>query len=211
MNSTLTKNQKLNITRTFAIADLTPEQLEIVNQYRDYRYSDEYTLKVKIRYDDECGNGHNSFSITCQYGCAHDLIETLCPDLAYLIKWHLCSSDGPMHYIDNTLYHALEHGPNKAWVYERERVIAGVKVKQNCLTYTDLDKAQAMVDTNPDSLFLTVDEKTAKVANLDYARSSAIAPDATPEQLRDRQWLEDRLPSLLAEFRADIEALGFIW
>lgn len=199
MNSTLTKNQKMTLTKTLENGD---------------------RLVATIRYDDECGNGHNSFAITCDLyhrgrlescGCLHDEFIQAFPEYAHLVKWHLCSSDGPMHYIANTLYHALEHGPNKAWVYERERIIAGVKVKQNCLTYTDLDKAQAMVDTDPDHLFLQVDEKTAKVANLDYARSSAIAPNATLEQLRDRQWLEDRLLSLLAEFRADIEALGFIW
>lgn len=200
MNSTLTKNQKMTLTKTLENGD---------------------RLVATIRYDDKCGNGHNSFAITCDIynkhgrwesgGCQHDQFIQAFPDYAHLVKWHLCSSDGPMHYIANTLYHALEHGPNKAWVYERERIIAGVKVKQNCLTYTDLDKAQAMVKTDPDSLFLKVDEKTAKVANLDYARSTAIAPNATLEQLRDRQWLEDRLPSLLAEFKTDVESLGFTW
>jgi hypothetical protein len=211
MQSKLTKNQKMKINRTFAIADLTPEQLKLVNQYRANIYSDEYTLKVVIRYDDECGNGHNTFSITSQDGCTHDLIASLCPDLAHLIKWHLCSSDGPMHYIANTLYHADEHGPDSAYVYEYPREVAGVKIREKCLVSTSLDKAQEMVDECPDLLYLVVKEDTAKVANLEYARSSAIAPNATIEQLRDKQWLMDRLPALLEEFRADIETLGFVW
>ena len=210
MQSQLTKNQKIKINRTFKINDLSREQLDLVNRYRDYIYSDEYTLRVVIRYDDECGNGHNSFSITSQNGCTHDLIASLCPDLAHLIKWHLCSSDGPMHYIANTMYYALEHGPNKAYVYQHPKEVAGVKLDRKLLHYTDLTTAEAMV-LEDSSLYLVVDEKTAKVANLDAARSSAIAPNATIDQLRDRQWLEDRLPSLLEEFRADIEALGFIW
>lgn len=186
-------------------------------------------IVAKIRYDDQCGNGHNTFAITADIytkanarlmdkgcnvasymgGCCHDEFIEAFPDYAHLVKWHLCSSDGPLHYVANTLYHALEHGPNKAWVYEYPREIAGVKVKGNCLVYTDLVKAQEMVESKPDQLYLVVDEKTAKVANLDHARSSAIAPEATPEQLRDKQWLEDRLPELMSEFKADIEALGF--
>ena len=75
------------------------------------------SMKVVIRYDDECGNGHNSFSITgttyrdnkewgC--GCIHDDIAKFAPELAHLIKWHLTSSDGPMYYIANTMYHARD-------------------------------------------------------------------------------------------------------
>jgi hypothetical protein len=199
-NSVLTKNQKMKLTGKLNNGD---------------------RIVATIRYDDERGNRHNSFAITCSVyepghtreymgGCCHDEFIEAFPEYAHLVKWHLCSSDGPMHYIANTLYHALEHGPNKAWVYEYPREIAGVKVKRQLITYTDLATAEAMC-LEDSSLYLVVDEKTAKVANLDYARSSAIAPNATAEQLRDRQWLEDRLPALLDEFRADVEALGFVW
>lgn len=37
------------------------------------------------------------------------------------------------------------------------------------------------------------------------------APEATLEQLRDKKWLEDRLPTLIEEFKKDIEELGFIY
>lgn len=76
-------------------------------------------MRVEIRYDDDCGNGHNSFAITaeieqkrgtrfyeCAGGCLHDDILKHFPEYAHLIKWHLTSSDGPMHYIANTCYHA---------------------------------------------------------------------------------------------------------
>jgi len=76
-----------------------------------------------IRYDDECGNGHNSFAITGEFyvnqreitngnpsmcGCCHEELLKVFPEIAHLIKWHLTSSDGPMHYIANTLYHARD-------------------------------------------------------------------------------------------------------
>jgi hypothetical protein len=82
--------------------------------------SDGGKLKIEIRFDDECGNKHNSFAITADYwspervdrrepdscGCQHDLIIQEYPELAKYIKWHLCSTDGPMHYIANTTFHA---------------------------------------------------------------------------------------------------------
>lgn len=76
-------------------------------------------MTVDIRYNDECGNGHNTFSITGSIGeppkytgryravisgCIHEEIEKYFPEFKHLIKWHLCSSDGPMHYIANTKY-----------------------------------------------------------------------------------------------------------
>jgi len=79
-----------------------------------------YRIKATVRYDDECGNGHNSFSITGKterkggngrwyedsIGCVHDKIKEHFPELAPFIKWHLFDSTGPMHYIANTVYHA---------------------------------------------------------------------------------------------------------
>ena len=86
------------------------------------------TLKIiaNLRYDDECGNGHNTFSITGDIyykkgngqwgdyggGCIHDEIGKHFPELKPYLKWHLTSSDGPMHYIANTLYHASDKDCN---------------------------------------------------------------------------------------------------
>ena len=76
-------------------------------------------LKIEIRYDDECGNGHNSFAITGECGgsrgiggCIHEFITEQAPHLKPFIKWHLTSSDGPMHYLANTLYHIEETKKN---------------------------------------------------------------------------------------------------
>lgn len=85
-------------------------------------------MHAEIRFDDNCHNGHNSFAITgfgwydrykskdydfC--GCCHEMIAEVFPELEPLIKWHLVSTDSPMHYIANTIYHAsnLENGKAK--------------------------------------------------------------------------------------------------
>ena len=52
-----------------------------------------------VRFDDDCGNGHNTFSITAEVrkpgrrdieagGCLHDEIAEAFPKLAPLIQWH---------------------------------------------------------------------------------------------------------------------------
>ena len=94
--TTLTKNQKQHFTKRVDI-DGTPCK-----------------MTVQVRFDDECGNGHNTFAITADIrgrfidmgGCLHDEIREHFPELAHLIRWHLVSTDGPMHYIANTTYHA---------------------------------------------------------------------------------------------------------
>jgi hypothetical protein len=78
---------------------------------------------AKVRFDDECGNGHNTFAITADVrvpkhrdivavGCMHHEIAKAFPELAKYIKWHLCSTDGPMHYLANTCYHAGDRDYN---------------------------------------------------------------------------------------------------
>lgn len=95
---------------------LTTKQVKALSKELHY-YGDLATLNVKIRFDDNCKNGHNSFSITAdvkvrgrleESGCLHELIASEFPELIPFIKWHLCSTDGPMHYIANSLYHASD-------------------------------------------------------------------------------------------------------
>lgn len=98
--STLTKNQKKTFTKFYT----EDEQ--------------RYKIKVEVRHDDECGNGHNTFAMTADIyemkkdnrqawisgGCLHEEIKKHFPELAKYIKWHLCGTDEPTHYIANTLY-----------------------------------------------------------------------------------------------------------
>jgi len=102
----LTKNQKRELTREF------------------YENGQKYIYDAVIRFDDECNNGHNSFSITGTLwrgrrtprtestfecgGCTHDIFAKVFPEYAHLLKWHLHSTDGPMRTVSNALYHASE-------------------------------------------------------------------------------------------------------
>jgi hypothetical protein len=55
-------------------------------------------------------------------GCIHEEIAKHFPGLAPLIKWHLCASDGPMHYVANTVYHAGNRDYNGKQKGERYHV-----------------------------------------------------------------------------------------
>lgn len=143
-------------------------------------------LCVELRFDDECRNGHQTFAITASVytaesrrqrdiaagGCLHEEIARAFPELAPLIKWHLVSTDGPVHYVANTCYLASNRDHNG--------LLAG------------------------------------ESRNFDAARSCAVWPEATDEQLSLPRaelatLLEARLPALLADFRADMLAAGFEW
>ena len=134
-------------------------------------------ITAEVRFDDQCGNGYNTFAITAEVvtpaskrqndiaagGCLHEDVARIFPELAPLIKWHLCSSDGPMHYEANSLYWA---GQTK-W----------------------------------------------EADNLVNFRSTAVWIDATQHDMQTitPEILRARLPALMAEFRAAVESLGFVW
>ena len=173
---------------------------------------------VTLRYDDQCGNGHNTFSMTASGrdrpnnsprvgGCCHDAIVQAFPDLEPFIKWHLCSSDGPLHYIENTIYHAaaipVEQGK---WHFKLEnkhiRIVSGEDRKAMAERY----------GKNAD--FRPYPNPLAKEPNLDAARHSAIWPEATDAELLAsdlREKLEKRLPGLLEDFRVAMEQFGFVF
>lgn len=181
---------------------------------------EKYRITATVRYDDEFGNGHNSFSVTadidCQDsrgrwvddsgGCCHDEIAKHFPDLAPVIKWHLTISDGPMHYLANTVYHATQHGPEMAWVYFED---VNNKIERHVVKYCEIEEAQSICNSH--GYTMEVDAKTAKEANLEYARFSAVWPDATQAQLLDKNQLKARFPDLLAEFKIAVESLGFTY
>lgn len=177
-------------------------------------------MVVSIRYDDSCGNGHNTFSITGQInsmkgidligGCLHKEIEKYFPELKHLIKWHLCSSDGPVHYIANTLY--FSNGRKEEFnnfVYLKDNAL-GIDELLGIFDDEKIDIIKFKYGT--ENIFVKTKSKGYYQApNIESARNSAIWEDATLEQLRNEKALMDRLPSLLAEFKKDIESLGFIY
>lgn len=207
-------------------------------------------IVAEVRHDDDCGNGHNTFSITadlyesyphrgeptiktpegktlwmCGGGCCHDEVSKHFPELAPLIKWHLCGTDGPMHYIGNTVYLA---GDRDCWGLKkgefRQHLSRG---KQN----NGVEGVPNWVLEIPEGITRDVYamEKPAPVVcewkaygktgegkerELDAARHAAIWPEATDEELTApglEQRLRDRLPALMAEFKAAVESLGFVY
>ncbi len=196
---------------------LTKSQVKVFGPRFIAGYGKGAQITAKVRYDDQCGNGHNTFSITADImvgrrdeagGCLHEEIARVFPNLAPFIKWHLTSSDGPMHYVANTVYHAKQHGPISGWVYFTDKANG---IDRKCMKYCDLDEAKCICESDA-RYSIEIDAKTAKVANLDHARSSAVWPDATDEELTApglEARLAARLPGLMAEFQAAVESLGF--
>jgi len=172
-------------------------------------------LKVNIRYDDQCGNGHNSFSITADLyrdgqhwpgGCLHDDILEFAPEFAHLIKWHLAGSNGPIHYIENTTYHAKEVKKLQHFVYLDKTEVTG----KNLLGLYSDDELQAVKDKFK-GFSLTINTEAtsdSKDSDIDAARECAIWPEATLEQLQDKEQLQARLLELMREFKGVIESLG---
>jgi hypothetical protein len=159
-----------------------------------------YRITARVRHDDECKNGHNSFAITGDIdcwngylweedsgGCIHDEIRTHFPELAPFIKWHLTSTDEPMHYVANALYwlgwcgfcDPAKHNSPPNLEHAREAAV-----------WPELPASFICPDPNPD--WLRHGQPTLW----------------EPERLRIEQVLKDRLPALMAEFKRDVLSLG---
>lgn len=148
----------------------------------------QYRITAEVRHDDECNNGHNSFSITATIdekrgsgwrefagGMCHDDVEKHFPELAPYLKWHLTSTDGPMHYVANTLY----------W-----------------LGYS------GYCDGKPNSP-PNLDHARSTAVWPDMPESFLSGNGMTKEQVAKA--LQDRQEGLIAEFRKAVESLGLTY
>lgn len=201
----------------------------------------EYRITLHVRHDDRCGNGHNIFSITATIvrkssngrwtehscGCLHEEVAQHFPELAPLIKWHLCSTDGPMHYVANTLYHTSDRDHRGLRKGERQQLrnrksgqlvwqivlrADGVEVTTGVPSWVDSDdKPSDVLTADWEPVWI---DGEGKARELDHARSTAIWPDATDDELMSpdlKERLEERLPRLMAEFQAAVESIGFTY
>lgn len=105
-------------------------------------YGQGATLQVVLGFDDDCRNGHNTFTATAEVrrpgardleacGMMHEAIEEIFPELAPLLKWHLVSTDGPLHYVANTVYHAGDRDHNGRREGEPSAWVHGVRFGSN--------------------------------------------------------------------------------
>lgn len=219
-----------NMAATKPDSTLTKRQTKTLGPRFYLEGGTKYRITAKVRYDDQCGNGHNSFSITGEIdrqaggrwvddacGCIHKEISKHFPELSPYIKWHLTDSGGPMHYLSNTQYHAGDrdcHGLRKG---ERRQIINGRtgrpswKLCEHDLPrYVDADECPTKTATLRYVPWERVGE--GKERDLDAARRTAAWPDATDEQLTDpglEERLKARLTALVDEFRQAVESLGF--
>ncbi len=211
------------------------------NQVKTFRteYTDEHgqpcVLIAKVRYDDECNNGHNTFAITGELynlsyripygasvknssgktlwlgssGCLHDEISKRFPELAPFIKWHLVSSDGPMYYVANSIYHAeaIPKEQGQYYAYFKEPVTG----KEKLLEIVDEDTKAKLDAFHGNAMrYKPYYNRMAKESNLEAARKCAVWPDAQLEDFTEEK-LTARLPTLMEDFRRDVESLGFTY
>ena len=185
-------------------------------------------LSVMLRFDDECKNGHETFSITGEVrgprgvhitsGCIHEDIARVFPELEPLIKWHLTSTDGPMHYIANTCYHAGDRDCYGLRAGEVKPIIGPDKIP----TWVPKTKPEQHVKSCEQPAPVLVEYELlcrkgeGKARDLNAARRAAVWPNATDEELcQERSQLEAvlkaRLPVMLTAFKQDMLNVGFIY
>jgi hypothetical protein len=194
-------------------------------------------IRVHLRYDDQCGNGHNTFSITARgqgkarnghwedsfCGCCHEKIAKRFPKLKHLIQWHGCTSKGVLGYIANTTYHAGNRDYNGLLKGEKRQIISGSsglpcwELKNTCEELPrhaeGLTKPEGRAILEYVPLYKIGEGKERK---FDYARETAIWAEATDEQLslpkeELAMLLEERLPALMIEFKSAMESQGFVY
>lgn len=194
-----------------------------------------YRLQLVARFDDSCGNGHETFSVTARslmlnydreangpWGAAHDDLAKAFPWIGRFLKWHGCSTDGPSGYIANTIHFASDRDCWGLKKGEKRQIHNGktglpaweLVADKELPKYVDSKERPTETTTLRYQPWCHVGE--GRQRDLERARQTAIWPDAPeelltgdPEQLKAA--LEERLPRLLEEFKRDMIALGFVY
>lgn len=126
-------------------------------------------------------------------GCLHEDFARLCPELAYLVRWHLVDQDGtPMHYQANAVYF---------WEY-----LAGRSKWQNNRaphSGCHCDPLQGLAN-----LICWGALPGEQGVELLDGHLGQLLEHAKDEVEAFKQWLADRLPLLQAAFLADMERAG---
>lgn len=199
-----------------------------------------------VQWDDSLRNGHNTMycrgitvpedaPVTSRNRWNDDMgevppgiLSSVPPEVQALARWNGCSSDGPMHYIANTVYLAGDkdcHGLRKG---ERRQIVNG-RTGEPAWRLAFVDERDGTVMENAPPTYVDGHMPPAapraayvpwerigegKARELDAARRVAIWPEATDEELTApdlREKLIARLPGLLVQFRAELETYGIPW
>lgn len=197
-----------------------------------------------VRWDDELGNGSNTFSVcgvvldkntpgaflTAEaHDKAPDRFWVSCgqcvtardfPELAEALPFHLCSADGPLHYVGNTTYlagdrdhHGLRKGERVQIRNGRTGLLCWVR---HAMPSAYFDGPERPVDTVTAQWEPLMRTGEGKERQLEQARRAAVWPDATDEELSAgkeelQAALLARLPALMLRFKAVVESLGFVY
>jgi hypothetical protein len=217
------------------VSILTKSQKKVFGPKRYTKGADSFSITAFVRYDDECGNGHNTFSITADIrmngmeymgGCCHEEVAKHFPELAPFIKWHLVNSDGPSGYPNNTIYFAgdrdcwgLRKGEFRQHTSRGPHQNGGVAGVPNWeLRFPEDMKRDVYSNTKPSPVTLEWQPHgmtgEGKDREFDNARSSAVWPTASNAELMSpdlENMLMARLPALIEEFKFAVESLGFVF
>ena len=117
--------------------------------------------------------------------------------------------------------HAIAHGPaneHGGYRFKPKYTLMGYAEKWHECPFDSeveaLEFCEALNTIETEFVKIPVEYSDGKERELDKARSVAVWPDATDEDLTApglRERLETRLPKLLSDMRSDVEAFGFIW
>ena len=210
-------------------------------------------IRATVTFGDDCGNGHETLSITGELfdrdyirgeayavnsaekrrylgsgGQITEDIEKHFPELRAALPFHLVSTDGPMHYVANTVYHAGDRDYNGLRAGETRQIKNG-KTGELCweLCVVSPEGATAPLytlkkyhdgecpETAPVLRWVPwVTEGKGKTRDLDAARRCAVWPEATDAELsQDKEELTAalvaRLPEVMNRFREVLTDLGF--
>ncbi len=124
-------------------------------------------------------------------GCLHDEIRKRAPELAGLIRWHLCFVEtGPLHYIANGMFwfeRSLLNNP--APLYAGDTCASG-------------DKALGFFKDH------VIYGASKEYDPIDCILEHRAAPVQGDMLALIRQWMTERLPSVMVQFHKDMKEFG---
>jgi hypothetical protein len=140
-------------------------------------------------------------------GCLHDQIAEHFPELAGVIRWHLCTeSTGPMHYVANAVHrwslHCQQTGKiplaEKEWQRPGKNDPDQIEAFKSHVVFgaVEGDKLPELPKKGEPTV-------AAKVSPWD----PDVLEEAPEPQWDIRAWCEARLPALLEAMRSDIAAI----